>query len=281
MFITASNPCKFWTTSYTRGNKIITSRQNKSWWKETSPSPRMQDGGATSQISSTRDESLKQLPLPPPNCLKSVLSEGWIGESSASNKSKVWSKYDGVKFMIGMWLMERISSFLRIRCDMWVGIALSGSRGLSQTHSNPVLTSELIGLVSVEVTDISFAFQSLARFYLRICDPSRIEAMTKSWLTSSHVVLSSFSLNGENKFSEKGGLSLEVDMSILSALLHCLESLLTSIHDLSSLVSFSELSSWNSELQGCIALADSFPPHSFIRQISKCIRSANMKPNVY
>jgi hypothetical protein len=213
-----------------------------------------------------------------PQCLNEVLSESANYERLSGSKLKSWTQYDAAKFMLGVWIMERICSFFRIRSNIWVRFAVSGIRGAPSgvyagnmySHSDNAvnITSDVVGIVAVDTKSISYAFQTLGLFYLKISN-GNTTTTNRTWLTSPHPLAQSY-----GNTNDSHDLSKDIDVTIQGDVLRSVESLVCTLHDISLLLSQSELANWRQDLNYCEEVAELYPSHSFVKQTAKSIVGA-------
>jgi hypothetical protein len=290
--VLGSKPLPSWNF-ISRGRGALSHKDSRlSWWAAVKPS-------------SPYEERLNEDSISAPNCLK---LNGNVDHPSR------WTRFDGLKFIYGLRILERIASFFRMRSSLCVmssnGIRRPSSQSSRQTHSlfsslvdesydlsrsswtnDPSVVSigDAIGLLALNVEDISFTFQSMASFYFDISSLflSKDEENSR-WLMESNTLSSPFypvmkqhrggvadlppSQEHHLKSSERIQMN-EVDQEINRLLLYTSESLLCTLYDLIIIASPNEKASWRNEVALCLQVTEKFPPHSFIRQISRSIHS--------
>jgi hypothetical protein len=262
-----------------------------SWWAAVKPS-------------SPYEERLNEDTISLPNCLK---LNGNVDHPSR------WTRFDGLKFIYGLRILERIASFFRMRSSLCVtnssGIRRPSSQSFRQNQSlfsslaeesydvsrgswvndqSAVSIGDAIGLLAINMEDLTFTFSSLASFYFTISSLflSKDEENSR-WLMESNTLSSPFypvmkkrggggdaqasqeNLHKASGKNERGQMS-EVDQEINRLLLYTSESLLCTLYDL-IIASPNEKASWRNDVAVCLQITEKFPPHSFIRQISRSI----------
>lgn len=277
MRIFGSKPIQNWNyvSVSSRTETQRTERDAKlSWWNIIKPT-------------SPYEEKLHETLSDPPECLKNEFFK-----SSGRLNTNQWSLFDNIKFFLGLNTLERLSSFFRIRCSLCIRTSQNGIRLQSKNNNmnnnmnnnsntfnnnynyNDSISNE-IGLLAFNITDISYTFQSVASFYLKIFNSldenyngggnnnnnnlnssSNINNSTHSkWLTESNILSSPFTpsvnvnMNSNNKNDNNyflnqqifnNSLNLSQTNEIKKLILYSTESLLCVLYDLLLLYSSEE-----------------------------------------
>lgn len=282
--VLGSKPLPSWNY-ISRGRGALSHKDSRiSWWAAVKPS-------------SPFEERLHEDTIIPPNCLKLNIN---------LDHPSHWTRFDGLKFIYGLRIIERIASFFRMRSSLCV-MNSNGIRRSSQSNRQvqPLFSSivnesfdlsrsswtdpsvgDAIGLLAINIEDISFTFQSIASFYFDIYSLSLNKDEENSrWLMESNTLSSPLypvmkhrgnplpSQENIHKCSAKNERNQmnEVDQEINRLLLCTSESLLCTLYDLIIIASPNEKASWGNDIALCLQITEKFPPHSFIRQISRSI----------
>lgn len=256
------------------------SSSGTSWWAAVIPT-------------SPFEEQLKECFLESPRCL-STLGGGNL-------ETQQWSRFESLQLTLGLQILERIASFFRIRSNLWVSAssAAVGGRSLRSTmvsdsgrfdghawsEQDIVAGSDVTGMLAVDLEDLMYTFQSMANFYLRICDPSSREREQNEWLTDPHAVTSaSFSSKTFGRASANHSIaapgtsqstsppvSSAVDRELRRIVLHTVESLFSAVYDVLAASAPSERIARIADTTACLQVGEAFPPHSFVRQVARCL----------
>lgn len=238
--------------------------ERTSWWAAISPS-------------SPYEEQLKEWYIDPPPCLRLLRD---------SIESEQWSRFDAAQFTLGLQILDRVSSFFRIRSDMWP----KGSWGASSREASDAAGRDVAGMSAVDIEDLMYTFQSCACFYLRVCEPSAKSTEQNAWLTDADALSAPTFGSSVSLQDRRGGLevsadgrdsgfkssSSEVDREVRRLLLHSAESLFCAAYDFLASVSPAERAAWATQITACLQVSDAFPPHSFIRQIARCLEEVGV-----
>jgi hypothetical protein len=297
--VLGSKPLPNWNYLNRTGNMSgsnTTQDNRSSWWITIKPS-------------SPYEMQLHEEPIAPPSCLK-LHGGGSSHHQSASPTQPHWTRFDGMKFIFGLRILERVGSFFRMRANLCImtshGLRLpampsSGASLSTSRHQNLFTSShftdevfevsirsnstgvaplgDVIGLSAVSMDDLAFTFQSMTSFYLHVSSSFVNKEEEKShWVMESNTLSTPFhsSLNkkrgagGDHDSSHAGGVVMtEIDQEINKLLLCLSESLLCAIYDLLIIASPTERISWRNDVTACLQITEKFPPHSFLRQISR------------
>jgi hypothetical protein len=266
---------------------------SSSWWTAIKPS-------------SPYEVQLSEDLIPPPNCLK--LNGGRLGDHPTQ-----WTRFDELRLMCGLRVLERIGSFFRMRSNLCVmtsdGLRHPTTSTHHQNHSlftpqlndsyasvgagtessvrswagNGMALGDVIGLSAINMEDLTFTFQSMTSFYVHVSSSYvNKEEENSHWLMESNTLSSPFypMLNKRGGAEQTGERTLsssslcsDSDQEINKLLLYLSESLLCAIYDLLIIASPDERVTWTSDVTACLQITDKFPTHSFIRQISRYILS--------
>lgn len=248
--------------------------RTSSWWTVVNP------------CTETEIDSQKCM-LDTPACLRTLASS-----RSLTSSVSQWTMFDFKKFQLALKVIERSSSFFRIRCNQWVKLGASIATNSEQRSVFDSLSGDVsasydelgLGLLNFDLSMISFTFQSLGNLYLQLShEQEQNDKHNKAWL-KSHLVFGDI----ENTSSESDTeFQNSQDQVIRSQLLHSVESLLCAIFDISKTCAASFKSNYyrhhengttsvadhyyevQAELQNCVKITNRFPPHSFVHQIGR------------
>lgn len=225
--IFSSKPLPTWNHFNRMNSSFYLKKEQKySWWTIIKPS-------------TPYEENLNEKIILPPNCIK------FNGNLDYPIN---WTKFDDLKFLLGLKILERISSFFRMRSNLCImnshgirrgsmyntsmesatssivvsipstpnpfpthtaGTFPAGTPGTSSwMNNNPQSTisiGDAIGLLAINMDDISYSFESIASFYYHISSifhhphPQQDDNSKNgggnnnlSWLRESHTLSSPF-----------------------------------------------------------------------------------------
>ena len=231
--------------------------------------------------SSAYEESLRESLVDAPQCLRQL------------GGTTQWTKFDAIQFSLGLHILERIASFFRIRANLWLSCSsLGGGDMAGSVHGALGATKDdwrhegtyaglSAGMLAVDMEDLMYTFQSTASFYLKIRDPSATDCEENSWLMEPES-LSRPALSGSRRGGKVLGLHAGVGVGVggeggregFRLLLHATESLFCAIYNLVAVSSAEERRGWVIDITACLHIAETFPPHSFMRQVARCLDEA-------
>jgi len=214
--------------------------------------------------------------------LPSSIKRGWGGGYRNNSESQIWSQFDAIKFTLGLNILERVSSFLRIRSNLDVVCGISSSRDVHGHSQRGRGNLQLCGILAVDVKDLCESFQSVASFYLSVYKSGSAGTNESSWLTEPSAIANSYSsrmLHSDDDSNSSCSLS-EADKEIRRLLLHSVESLMCSVYDIIAMSSSAERASWSSDITACLQVAEDFTPHSFVRQLARDVEMIGNRPNL-
>ena len=251
------------------GTSSRQSQRSSSWWTVVNP---------CSGMETDMNKTLVDTPL----CLRGLASS----RSLTSSVSK-WSSFDHSKFSLGLKIIERSTSFFRIRCNEWVKLATSMANN-GEDHRQSEFGGDLsafydklgLGLLKLDFAVLSFTFQSLGNLYLQLSHSHEQQEQHRhgqNWLQSPHVFGDLEGVEGRRSQDQ----DQDKDEDIRVELLHAVESLLCSLFDISKASTANDkfyashdIDEQHLDLQtleDCMHITNKFPSHSFVYQIGKTL----------
>jgi hypothetical protein len=242
------------------------SNRISSWWTVVNPA-------------TEAETDLQMTMVDTPMCLRSLASS-----RSLTSSVSQWTCFDFKKFKVALKIIERCSSFFRIRCNEWVKLAASMAATGNYDHDHDdddvsTFYDKLgLGLLKFDFDVLTFTFQSLGNLYLQLSQDH--DDHNAQWMKSPFVYSK---IDGD--VDDSNTVQKEEDRIIRRDLLHAIESILCAVFDLSKATIAStkyqnHISGstdldfqMHAELEQCVKISNRFPPHSFVHQIGRNLLS--------
>jgi hypothetical protein len=189
-----------------------------------------------------------------------------------------WSVFEQRKLVLSLRITSIASTFLRLRTASCVELGLGGSRhsfaGANASALTPHSFASTGGLLAIDFDAVVRAVESCASLYQQRATARGSygeESTSMKWLTSTSTVTGSPVDGRDGSYTTQASGDIEAWL-LLPALLGVVENLICVLHDLNVTASPAEATSWAPELDRCTSTAESFSPHSFVRQVARRIR---------